>query len=157
MGEADIRRRVVILDAHRRELLVVRPPSGHQSGLSPWLTHPEVNRASQCPRMNVAFGKWAGFPDRVSADCNRIEEGTGGPIRKRSKQVLVHFQRGQGIAAYCPLNAAVECHDIPAQMDRGVESEIERVICRIAVDDRVGGGHGYLSARVIQLKKIRSR
>jgi hypothetical protein len=46
---AYIGRGQVILEVHRRELLIVGSPSNHQGSLSPWRANAKINRSRQVP------------------------------------------------------------------------------------------------------------
>ena len=103
--------------------------------------------------MKIDFSEGTGFPDQIPADRECVEKRTCRHVGKQAKEVLVHLDRRQGVTANCFLNAAIEYGDIGAKMEDWIETEVERVVCGIAVHDRAQAGYRNLSSGVSQLKE----
>src|SRR5579863_3960937 len=135
------------------ELFVACAPPCYQRGPAPRSTNSKIQRSTQIARVQRAFGERPCFADSVSAHRNSVEKRTCRHVQKLAKQVLVHVERIFRIAAEGLLDPCAEGEHIVAEMKRGIEAEVESVICGIAIDDGIRARQRYLSAGITHLKK----
>src|SRR5579863_1222140 len=98
----------------------------------------EVQRPTQIARPQEALGKWSGFANGVPGYRDHVEEGTGVHVDELAEQVLIHVDGIFGIPADGFLNTGVEGEDVPSEVHRWIQPEVERNVGSVAVDDRVG-------------------
>ena len=106
--------------------------TGDEGSFSPRTSQDEIESAGEIPRVQVLLEKWSCFADHMSIEQQPIAERTGGDIQILPEQVLIHFDRRDGVATQRELEAGGDGEMYITQPPDWADSAVEYRIVRVA-------------------------